>query len=188
MKKLSRKLKIVKEGGFTLVEILFVVLFLGLIFGLILMTVVNSSNTTKQILDSTTSEIDSRTSMYVISKDLREATNILSATEEAIRFKGNLDNDSEAETVDIYLQSNEGYYKLYKSIDSQDPVLLSDFVINNAIFEYYSDINNLISLPISSENLKNIKIIKISLEVDQSGSSTLKTMSLSTSVTLRNRV
>jgi competence protein ComGC len=177
-----------KEEGFTLVELLFVVVFMGLVFGLIFMTVVNSSNTTSQIMDETTSEIDSRTSLYSLSKNLREATSISSASGNSISFTSDIDDDSNSENINYYLQSEDSYNRLLKSIDSSDPVLIADYVINDIMFEYYSDLNTQLSTPLSAEEIESIKIIKIHIDIDQGGSNSVKTMNLSTSVTLRNRI
>lgn len=177
-----------EEKGFTLVELLFVVMFMGLVFSLIFMTLLNSSNSTRRIIDSTTSEIDSRTSLYLISKDIRESTDIIYATSDSINLECNVDSDESLETINIYLAPAEGYYRLFKSVDSNTPVLLADFVIDGNLFEYYSDASTQIAIPMTTEEMESIRMVKISLDIDQSGTNSAGTMSLATSVTLRNRI
>ena len=59
--------------GFTLIEVLIVVLLIFVVVSVVSMTYITSINTTKDVVDITTSEIDARTTMYRISKDVREA-------------------------------------------------------------------------------------------------------------------
>ena len=177
-----------EQRGFTLVELLFVVLFMGLVFSLIFMTLLNSSNSTRKIMGATTSEIDSRTSLYIISKDIREATNIIYANSDSINLECNIDSDDEIETVYIYLQPDDGYYRLFKSVDSNTPILIADFVIDSSLFEYYADAATQIAVPMTTEEIESIKMVKINLSIDQSGTSSDSTMTIGTSVTLRNRI
>ena len=64
------------EKGFSLVEMLLVVLLIFTIVALVSAVLISSENTSRDIINITRSEIDARVAMYRISKDIRETNDI----------------------------------------------------------------------------------------------------------------
>jgi hypothetical protein len=59
------------------------------------------------------------------------------------------------------------------------------------IFLYYSDLGSPAdegTMPVTEEELQNIRFIDITITIDQSGSTSVRTMELNTMITLRNRI
>jgi len=177
--------------GFTLIEVLIVVLLIFVVVSVVSMTYITSINTTKDVVDIATSEIDARTTMYRISKDVREALNISIAKDDELKFLCNIDNDEDYEVLDYYLISESGYYNLYRKVNDEEGKLIITHIVNNSLFEYYSGIGTIgtpLTTPVAEVELNNIKIIKINIDIDQEGSPGNRTMNLDTIITLRNRI
>jgi len=189
--KLSLNKKIKDDKGFTLIELMLVMMLIFIIVSLISATYLLSVNTSRDIIKTTTSMADSRVVMYKLSKDLREASNITEAKVDSITFKSNIDDDSDEEEVNYYLTETNGYYTLYRKVDTANAKYVTSSITNNNLFTYYSDINTPeggIDTPVSLEELNNIKIIEINLSIDQSGLESQRTMELDTVVSLRNKI
>jgi competence protein ComGC len=185
-----RLLQIKKIGdsrGFTLVEILLVVLLIFVVVGVVSMTYITS----KDVVNITTSEIDARTTMYRISKDIREALSLSIAKDDELKFLCNIDSDEDYEILDYYLIGESGYYNLYRKVDEEQGKILITHIVNNSLFEYYSGIETIgtaLTTPVAEVELNNVKIIKINIDIDQEGSPSNRTMNLDTIITLRNKI
>ena len=189
MKLILSKLRFKNNSGFTIIEILVVVVFIGIISGLIFMTFRMSSETNQKILDIGTSEIDARTVMYKISKDIREAASINDARDDLIKFNSNRDDDDDYEEIYYYLEKSNGYYKLYEKIDDGKEKLIADYIVDSKFFIYYSDLGEeSLKTPVSKSELENIRLIEININIDQSGAKSDRTMSLNTFITIRNKI
>ena len=185
------KCKLKNEIGFTLVELMLATLLMVVVVSMISMTLINSSNTSKNVISIAASEIDARTAIYRISKDIRELNNIELADKDNIKFTSNVDSDEDYETVTYYLLSSEsGYYDLYRKVDSDPEKIIITNIISNDFFLYYIDLSgDNLTAPVSESELRNIKIVKINIAVDQeeSGGSN-RTFRLGTQITLRNKI
>ncbi|MCG2790263.1 MAG: prepilin-type N-terminal cleavage/methylation domain-containing protein [Actinomycetia bacterium] len=177
---LNKKIK--DSKGFTLIELLLVAMLMFVVISMISAIYVLSVNTSRDVIEVTTSGIDSRVTIYRISKDLREATNLTRAENDEIIFTSNVDSDDDYEVVNYYLVNEEGYYNLYRKIDDGEAKIIVTHIVNNKLFDYYSDINT------PSSDLDKIKIIKIYIYIDQGGTESPRTMKLETSVSLRNKM
>ncbi|OFW53642.1 MAG: hypothetical protein A2163_07440 [Actinobacteria bacterium RBG_13_35_12] len=193
MKLLLNK-KIKDSGGFTLVEILLVVMLIFIVVSMVSATYILSANTSRDVIEITTSGIDSKTAIYRISKDLREAKNISVAYNDSIIFNSNVyieeDSFEVFEEVNYYLVSKDGYYNLYRKVDEEDARVVATNIVNNDLFSYYTGINipeNGMETPVSEAELESIKIIEIKLSIDQGGTESNRTMELKTSIYLRNK-
>jgi len=187
----SLLIKRIKDSkGFSLVELLLVVLLIVIIVSIISGAYILSINTSREVVDVTTSVIDSKTAMYRVSKDLREIIDISSAEADDITFRSNVDDDEGYEVLEYYLSAEEGYYNLYREVDGGGASLVVSKIVNINIFTYYTGVN----IPeggmdaVSEEELGNIKIIEININIDQGGTESNRTMDLKTSITLRNRI
>jgi len=178
------------SSGFTLVEIMLAALLMAIIVGLASLTYFNSINSTETTLNIATSITDARTAMYRITKDLREISSIEEANSNELRFNSNVDNDEDFELVHYYLESDSGFYNLFRKVDSGDGKIVATNVISSEIFEYFANFGDAsLSVPIAPEELGSIKNITISLIIDQEETTEgNRTMNLATSITLRNRV
>ena len=177
--------------GFTLIEVLLVVLLIFVVVSVVSMTYITSINTTKDVINIATSEIDARTAMYRVSKDIREAMSLSIAKDDELKFLCNIDSDEDYEILDYYLISESGYYNLYRKVDEGEGKILITHIVNNSLFEYYSGIETIgtaLTTPVVEVELNNIKIIKINIDIDQEGSPSNRTMELDTIITLRNKL
>ena len=179
------------KKGFTLVEVLLVTLLIFIIVSLVTSVLVTSERSNRLIINSVRSEIDARTALYRISKDIRETHDIIMADDYEVIFQTNIDEDEYYERVRYYLVGEESPYVLYRQVDSAEARLVIKNIVDNSVFIYYSDIGvpvNGMSMPVSDAELGNIKFVDITINIDQSGSQTLRTMRLNTMITLRNRI
>ena len=193
MKSLLNK-KIKDSGGFTLVELLLVVMLIFIVVSMVSTTYILSANTSRDVIEITTSGIDSKTAIYRISKDLREAKDISVAYNDSIIFNSNVYTEDDGfevfEEVNYYLVDKGGYYSLYRKVNEENARVVATNIINNDLFSYYTGINipeNGMETPVSEAELKSIKIIEIRLSIDQEGTESNRTMELKTSIYLRNK-
>jgi prepilin-type N-terminal cleavage/methylation domain-containing protein len=189
---LLRQNKIIRDQkGFSMVEMLLVLLLISIIVALASAVFVSSQNTSRDVVNIVRSEIDARLALYRISKDIREVDEILSADVHEVSFKSNVDADEYFETVYYYLQSEGGHYNLYRQVDSGTADLFIENIVDNAVFTYYTELGvpeNGLDVPVAVEELANIEFVDIAVSIDQSGTQSLRTMELSTLITLRNRM
>ncbi|MFA5014257.1 MAG: prepilin-type N-terminal cleavage/methylation domain-containing protein [Actinomycetota bacterium] len=182
--------KIKDTKGFTLVELLLVMVLIIVVVSMVSATFIISVNTSRDIIEITTSGIDSRVIMYRISKDLREAINLTVAKNDEIIFQSDVDSDGNYEILNYYLANADGHYNLYRKIDDDSAKIAAINIINNNLFAYYTDINT----PeggmdtVDETELASIKIIEIKLSIDQGGTESERTMELKTSIALRNKI
>ncbi len=188
--KLLLRDKFKKNSGFTLVELMLSALLISIIVSLVTVSYFNSANASETSISIATSAKDARTAMYVITKDIREISQISEADAGEIIFYSNIDSDDELEEVHYYLESSEGFYNLLKQVDSSDGKVVVTHLIENQIFTYtigYGQ-DSLVT-PVDPSELGNIRNIGINLIIDQESTTEgNRTMNLETSVTLRNRV
>jgi len=187
----ATKKRLKGENGLSLVEVLIVLLFISLIVGLVSTIYISASRTSDSIINITRSQIDARIALYRMSKDIREARNIIGADIDHISFISNVDADEDFEQIDYYLESENGYYVLMRTIDGGTERIIISHLIDNNIFEYFLDVGTPeggIEAPLSSDDLGNIKLIGMDVRIDQSGSESLRTMDLDTLITLRNKI
>ena len=179
-------------GGFSLVEVLLVVLLISTIVALVSAVLISSENTNRDVINIVRSEIDSRVALYRISKDIRETNKIISASDSEVIFDSNIDSDEYYEEVRYYIVAEGTHYDLYRQIDSGTGRLLIENIVDGSIFTYYSGLSipeGGMATPVTDEALlDSIKYIDINVNIDQSGSPSVRTMVLNTMITLRNRI
>jgi competence protein ComGC len=182
--------KIRDSKGFTIIELLLVVLLMVVVVTLVSGTYLMSINASKDIIDITTNEIDARVVVYRITKDLREAIDISTAKDDEIIFMGNVDVDEDMESVRYYVQlHDDGYYELYRQIDSGEAAEVAEYVIDADIFTYYTGVNTPeggLTTPVVGEDKNDIRLIDINISIDQNGEETGSTMDMDTIIYLRN--
>ncbi len=186
---LSKKYK--NEKGMTLIELIIAMAFISLIVALVTTIHLSAGKTSKDVINITKSEIDSRVAIYRVSHDLREANSIILAEGDKVKFLSNVDADDDYEEVFYYLESEDGYYNLVKSVDSGEARTISTHLIANNIFSYYSGTQlseDGLAAPVAGDDLENISLIKVNISIDQSGSQSLRTMDLGTLIALRNKI
>lgn len=180
------------DKGFSLVELLLVVLLIFTIVALASVVLIGSENTSRDVISIVRSEIDARLALYRISKDIRETHNIISANNTEVIFESNIDADEYYETVRYFLSADGTHYDLYRQIDGGTNRLYIENVVDGNIFTYYTDLSTPeggMAVPITDEDtLNTIKYINLDVNIDQSGTTSLRTMELDTIITLRNRM
>lgn len=185
----NKKLK--NQSGVSLIEMLFVILLIFTIVALVTTVLVSTQNTNRDIINIVRSEIDARLVLYKISKDIRETHNIVSASEYEVIFDTNTDSDEYYERVRYFLSDNDGHYDLYRQVDNGTSDLFIENIVDGSIFTYYSGLSTPeggMAMAMTEEEMDSIKYVDITVNIDQSGSQGPKTMTLSTMITLRNRI
>jgi len=183
-------MKIIKnQKGYSLVEMLLVILLIFIIVALVSSLFITSGRTNRDVINIVRSEIDARLVLYRISKDIRETNDIITANDNEVIFKSNVDEDEYYERIRYYLVAEDSHFNLYRQVDSDEARLYIKNIVDSEIFSYYSDLGvPAEAIPVTEEELQNIKFIDISVSIDQSGIRSLRTMDLDTMITLRNRI
>ncbi len=185
-------MKIIKDQkGFSLVEMLLVILLIFIIVALVSSLFITSGRTNRDVISIVRSEIDARLVLYRISKDIRETNDIITASDSEVIFKSNVDGDEYFERIRYYLVAEDSHFNLYRQVESNEALLYIKNIVDPYIFLYYSELGVLAdggTVPVSEEELQNIKFIDISVSIDQSGIPSVRTMELDTMITLRNRI
>lgn len=183
-------MKIIKnQKGFSLVEMLLVILLIFIIVALVSSLFITSGRTNRDVINIVRSEIDARLVLYRISKDIRETNDIITANNNEVIFKSNVDEDEYYERIRYYLVAEDSHFNLYRQVDNSEARLYIKNIVDPNIFLYYSGLGiPAEEMPVTEEELKNIKFIDILVSIDQSGVPSVRTMDLDTMITLRNRI
>ncbi len=183
-------MKVIKnQKGFSLVEMLLVILLIFIIVALVSSLFITSGRTSRDVINIVRSEIDARLVLYRISKDIRETNDIITANTNEVIFKSNVDEDEYYERIRYYLVAEDSHFNLYRQVDSAEARLYIKNIVDSEIFSYYTDLGvPAEAMPVSEEELQKIKFIDISVSIDQSGVPSVRTMDLDTMITLRNRI
>ncbi len=185
-------MKVIKDQkGFSLVEMLLVVLLIFIIVALVSSLFLTSGRTNRDVINTVRSEIDARLVIYRISKDIRETHDIITANNNEVVFLSNVDDDEYYERIRYNLIPEESHFNLYRQVDSAEARLYIKNIVDPDIFLYYSDLGvpaDEGTLPVGEEELQNIRFVDMTINIDQSGTASLRTMELNTMITLRNRI
>ncbi len=187
--------KFKKNSGFTMIELLLSSLLISIIVGLITMSYFNSVRSSEITISVATSARDARTAMNLITKDIREISEITYANGDEFIFKSNVDSDDTMEVVHYQAivddeEGYEGFYKLTREVDSGNTKVVARHLIGSQIFAYIAGYGqDFLDMPVDSAMLVDIRNVNIELSIDQQNTvEGPRTMNLETSVTLRNRV
>ncbi|MDZ7838173.1 MAG: prepilin-type N-terminal cleavage/methylation domain-containing protein [Actinomycetota bacterium] len=96
-----------QQSGYTLVEVLLVLMLMLLVVGVITMTYFTSTKASQQVISASTAERVARVTMYNITRELRETEQIIRAESGYITFLSDINSDSVPEEVNYYLQSED---------------------------------------------------------------------------------
>ncbi|OGI74302.1 hypothetical protein A3D42_02345 [Candidatus Nomurabacteria bacterium RIFCSPHIGHO2_02_FULL_41_18] len=191
-----------RNSGITLVEILFAVTIFTIIAGALAFFLRNifvynsfisyslaNTNTGKQIMKTMTAEIrtagTANTGAYTISL----------ATAEAFTFYSDIDGDELKERVRYFMTGTtlqKGIIKPTGSPLSYNPAneqisTLAYNLTNSSIFEYYDKNYDGTTAPLSIPvNIPNIRLVKISISIEQDPNHSPVPMTFSTQVSIRN--
>ncbi|MGM0366206.1 MAG: hypothetical protein ACQEP5_06665, partial [Actinomycetota bacterium] len=175
------------QSGYTIVEMLLVLMLMFLVIAAITLTYFTSANSSKLVIDTASAEMDARTAMYSVSKEIREATQITEADTGRITFTSDVNSDEIVDEVSYYLQSHQESFRLYRAVNGRES-FLADNIIDNSLFSYFSSPGEELSVPVRQDALEDIGIVGISIIIDRTGAQSERTMELGTMVTLRNKL
>ena len=185
-------MKVIKDQkGYSLVEMMLVILLIFIIVALVSSLFITSGRTSRDVINIVRSEIDARLVIYRISKDIRETHDIITANNDEVIFLSNVDEDEYYEEIRYYLMPEDSHFNLYRQVDSAEARLYIKNIVAADIFLYYSDLGVLAdegTMPVGDEELQNIRFVDMTINIDQSGISSVRTMELNTMITLRNRI
>ena len=174
--------------GFSIVEMLIVVLIIAIIAGVISVVYINSVKSQKDLLNKAGAEINIRTALYTITKEIREASGFSIASNNQVKFSADINNDSTVEDVEYVLTGSNNNFTLNKKINNGNNIFILSNITNNDIFSYYKDSSgSALQTPLSSQDLLSFKLIKINFTVNKEPSNPSKAVNFSTVVSLRNR-
>jgi prepilin-type N-terminal cleavage/methylation domain-containing protein len=173
-----------KENGFSIIEMLLVFFIIGIIATVISMIYIYSVRSQKDLLNKAGSESNLRNTMYIVAKDIREATDVSIATNDYIQFNSGLD------VIEYKLTASNGTYTLSKKTTSGSNIstkFIMESITNNNIFSYYlTSSGAALSVPLSV-HLTDFKLVNLSFIVNKEPLIPAKAVNLSTMVSLRNR-
>ncbi|MCG9479648.1 MAG: prepilin-type N-terminal cleavage/methylation domain-containing protein [Actinomycetia bacterium] len=177
-----------KQSGYTMIEVLLVLMLMIIVVAAITLTYFTSSKASQLVLQSSTIERKARTTIYTLTRELRETTQMIRAESDYITFNSDINSDQVVEEISYYLQLEGESYNLYKIVGSNQPVEITKNIINSDFFSYYYSDQQQILSPVEQEKLEDIGIIGISLSMDSQGVQTDNTTKLDTHVSLRNNI
>ncbi|MCL5072488.1 MAG: prepilin-type N-terminal cleavage/methylation domain-containing protein [Actinobacteria bacterium] len=192
LKKISQnkiQSRLIDSRGFSLIEMIIVVSIIAVIAGIISSVYITSIKSQEQVLNKAKSETDMRTALYVITKDIRGASNVSSADTDYFKFKSDINNDSIIEDIEYILSLSNGRYVLYKKINGGNNIFILDYITNNNIFSYFAtSAGSELVVPLSIQDMNSFKLIKISFDINREPANPARATILSTVVSLRNRL
>lgn len=178
-----------KSGGFSLIELLIVIFIVMILASVLSVLYFNAVNTQKNILTEASSLTDARTALYIMEKEVREASLFINADSYQITFiKKDADKKIYKE-IFYYVEKtdNNNYMLIKKQEDESEKIILRNLVSDKIFSFFYKAGNEPIKLPMEKSDLNNFKILKISLTINNNLKDNDKNLSLSSSVYLRNR-
>jgi prepilin-type N-terminal cleavage/methylation domain-containing protein len=174
-----------KENGFSLIEMLLVIFIIAIVATVISLLYISSVRSQKDILNKAGSESNLRTTLYSVAKDLREATDVITARSDYIKF------NSGSDIIEFELTALNGAYTLNKKITSGGSTttkFIMDYITTNNVFSYYlTSTGTTLSVPLSAANLLAFKLVNLNFTVNKEPLIPAKAVSLLTMVSLRNR-
>ncbi|MEA2015614.1 MAG: prepilin-type N-terminal cleavage/methylation domain-containing protein [Actinomycetota bacterium] len=187
--------KIKNNSGFTMIELLLSSLLIAVIVTLITMSYFNTTRSSEVTISIATSAQDARTAMNLITKDIREISEITYANGDEFIFKSNIDSDEADEELHYQViadtdEGYEGFYKITRAVDNGSAKVVARHLLGGQIFSYTSGYGQEpLEVPVEAGLLVDIRNVSIGLSIDQQETvEGPRTMNLETSVTLRNRV
>jgi len=178
-----------------MIELLLSSLFIAVLVVLITMSYFNTTKSSEITISVATSAQDARTAMNLMTKDIRELSEITYAAGDELIFKSNVDSDDYQEIVHYRVIADEepgyeGFYKLARDVDSGNEKIVVRHLLVSQIFSYTAGYGQEpLAVPVEEESIGDIRNISIGLSIDQQETvEGPRTMNIETSVTLRNRI
>ena len=171
-----------RKSGFTLVEIVVVIMLLGFAVSLFANFVVQGYRANLFGKEQDLAVQNGRKAAEQVTEEIREATQsdrgdyILDVVgDQNLSFYSNIDNDTDVEKVRYFLDGATSTFKKGVIEPSGDPIVytgtelivnVSQYINNQAeaIFTYYDTDNNIIADPTTNKN--DIRLIHISLKIN----------------------
>ncbi|MEA3286755.1 MAG: prepilin-type N-terminal cleavage/methylation domain-containing protein [Candidatus Marinimicrobia bacterium] len=153
-------------SGFTLIELIISIILMGIISGLLASIIAVNFSTMAEISDRKKLVTRGMLAIDLFERELgmlKDSTNLVIADDQQIQF-----NDKYGNTWD-YSVSSATFTRQEVGVGSA--ITLASPVINaDTEFHYFDgDNNELTSLPLSSTNLKLVRLIKLILAMDDGG-------------------
>jgi len=178
-----------------MIELMISSLFIALLVGLITMSYFQTTKSSEVTISITTSAQDARTAMNLITKDMRELSEITYASGDEIIFKSNVDSDDLQEEIHYQVipddrPGNEGFYEVTRVVDSGTAKVVVNHLIVSQVFSYATGYGQEpLAVPVGAGLLVDIRNVGIGLSIDQQETvEGPRTMNIETSITLRNRI
>jgi len=178
-----------------MIELLLSSLFIAVLVVLITMSYFNTTKSSEITISVATSAQDARTAMNLMTKDIRELSEITYAAGDELIFKSNVDSDDYQEIVHYRVITDEepgyeGFYKLARDVDSGNEKIVVRHLLGSQIFSYTAGYGQEpLAVPVEEGLIGDIRNISIGLSIDQQETvEGPRTMNIETSVTLRNRI
>ena len=173
-----------RENGFSIIEMLIVIFIIAIIATVISILYISSVRSQRDLLNKAGLEANLRTTIYSISKDIREATNISIAGYDNLKFI------SGSDIIEYKLSSSNGTYILNKYVTSGGSTstkFIMDYIIDNNIFSYNLKDSLGENLPVLlTDQLSKLILVNLNFTVNKEPLAPAKAVILSTKVSLRN--
>lgn len=147
------------KGGFTLIELILVIMLISVLLGAITFTFVVGLRAWDVGMLHGGIKKDASYSLRLVSEEMRQATSITAANENDVTFLADLDRNGLDETVTYSWSGVLG--ENFNRIQGATTLPLARDV-QNAQFKYYDASNNLLSFPVTASS---VRVVEITLQL-----------------------
>ena len=175
-----------RENGFSIVEMLIVVFIIAIIATVISILYISSVRSQRDLLNKAGSEANLRTTLYSMTKDIREATNVSIANYNKLEFT----SGSDSIKYELIKNPSGKTFKLYKIVTKDgipNTKFIMDYIISDNTFSY--DLKDGLgeNLPVLlTDQLSKLILVNLNFTVNKEPLAPAKAVILSTKVSLRN--
>lgn len=153
------------KSGFTLIELILVLLLLSILLGAITFTFVVGLRAWDVGISHGGIKKDASYTLRIMSEELKEATSITTANQNALTFSIDSDANGADETVTYSWSGVVG--ENFNRVEGAITIPLARNV-QSAQFQYYDASNNLLSFPVSASS---VRVVEITLQLKKENES-----------------
>lgn len=185
------------SAGFSVLELILAIFIISLFGGIVSSTIIKSYANNRLVETQAIVQTELNLAIDKLSRVMRSSTVVLQATETNFKIRGypNVADNAPSE-INFYLDGSALKYSVipptgqapnytYNQGDAQYYTLVAKTTnaVNNPVFRYYDEENNLLSFPVS---IGSIKVVEPTLSAVDTSNVLTKPIIVTTKITLRN--